>query len=270
MNRFVHLSAIALLAAAGTAFGQAGGTIISGNTSLTIGAAPTSPTATAEPSANFITTGAGGTDHVFGNWWWYRLAGDNREFALNSSGGGATSSFAGSIGTMTQFYPSFRADITWEVQDTGSQFGYFTSTVAITNTTGSPITIDLFHYLDADFNGTAATDSASLVAPGLIRITDSAAPTIYGEYSAVNADNYQVGAFSTVRQLLTNTTVNNFNNSGLPFGPADFTGGFQWSGITISPGSTRAVTVSFAVVPAPASIALLGLGGLIAGRRRRA
>lgn len=253
---------IALVPAA-AALAQSGGTITDGNASFTIGDASTVPTSTG-PNASFSVDG-GTTDHVFQNWWWYRLSTDTRENAFNSGAGvGETSSFVGNTGMMQQFYPSFRADLTWEVESTGASTGFFTSRVTITNTSTSTISINLFNYMDVDMNGTAGGDSASLIAPNLIEISD----TVVSQYSGFDATNYQVTTFATLRGALTDSDEDNFNNTGLPFGPGDFTGGFQWANIPVDPGFARSVTITYAI-PAPASLAVLGLGVLATSRRRR-
>ncbi|QYU67068.1 PEP-CTERM sorting domain-containing protein [Leptolyngbya sp. 15MV] len=207
----------------------------------------------------------------------FRQPGDTREFAFNSSGGGATSTgfsatnaaTAGQVGTMTQFYPNFRADLEYFVQDTGFEAGFLRMTMTITNLTNSQLSINTFNTMDIDLGGTAGGDSATLSAPNLIRITDATTPWI-GEYSGVNANGWAVAPFggSSVTSLMTNTAVNNFTNTGLPFGPGDITAGFQWE-FSIDPGQSVSVVATFSVVPAPGTLALLGFGGLLAARRRR-
>ncbi len=78
-------------------------------------------------------------------------------------------------------------------------------------------------------------------------------------------------SFANIRGLLTDNSITNLNNTGLPFGPGDFTGAFQWT-VTLAPGEAFTATASMTVtyIPAPSALALLGLGGLIGcGRRRR-
>ncbi|MBC8188566.1 MAG: hypothetical protein H8E78_10260 [Proteobacteria bacterium] len=56
---------------------------------------------------------------------------------------------------------------------------------------------------------------------------------------------YQVTPWRTLLRDLTDGNVDDFDDSGLPFGPADFTGGFQWS-TTITPGSAQFFLTQFA------------------------
>lgn len=288
MQRTLFIAAGAGMLAS-SAMAQSGGWLRSGDVAFRIGASPTfamptTGTVTAAPaidfSVNSVASGTqtlGGVDHGFNSWWWFRQPGDTREFAFNSSGGGATSTgfsatnaaTAGQVGTMTQFYPNFRADLEYFVQDTGFEAGFLRMTMTITNLTNSQLSINTFNTMDIDLGGTAGGDSATLSAPNLIRITDGTTPWI-GEYSGVNANGWAVAPFggSSVTSLMTNTAVNNFTNTGLPFGPGDITAGFQWE-FSIDPGQSVSVVATFSVVPAPGTLALLGFGGLLAARRRR-
>ncbi len=73
---------------------------------------------------------------------------------------------------------------------------------------------------------------------------------------------------------LVDTSVTNLNNSGLPFGPGDYTGAWQWD-LVIGAGESATVSSSFgttppAEVPEPSSYALVSLGvGLMAALRFR-
>lgn len=258
-----------VLGSAALALGQPGGTISQSNMFFTIGAAPSSPTigGPAVPAADLRANGSIGIDHSFQSWWWYRVDGDTRESAFNDSGGGATQSVGpGNRMIMTQNYANFRSNMDWEVVSTGSATGFLRSTLTITNTSSSRITINLFNYLDIDLNGSAPDDRAFQTAPNQVRIVDSTGPYI-ASYEASGAGFRQFGSFPDVRDALTNNTVDDLFG-GLPFGPGNFTGAFQWA-ITVDPGFSRSVIATVSLVPGPGALALVGLGGLIAGRRRR-
>lgn len=258
---------------ASVAMAQPGGTITDNNMRFTIGSAPTTGTATSVPAIDLfandpVTPGAANPDHGFESWWWFREAGGTRELAFNSAGAGAVSSFSGNRGSMTQFYTNFRADLEWEVFSTGPGQGFVRSTLTVTNLTNSPLDLSLFNYADLDLNDTASNDVAVLSAPDFIRISDSTGPYQVA-YSGVGADSYQVSAWPSLRGQLTNLSVDNLSNSVLPFGPGDFTGAFQWN-VSVDALFSRSVVSTISFVPTPGAMALLGLGGLIAGRRRRA
>jgi hypothetical protein len=268
------VACVGLTACATGAFAQAGGTIDDGNMRFRISAAPATPTSTTEITmdllANQPAAGSANPDHGFANWWYFRREGETRESAFNSGGGGATSSFTGNVGSMTQFYSGFRADIQWEVFSTGAGQGFMRSTMTITNQGETPLNISLFNYADLDLNGTFGNDRAVQTGPEGMRVFDGG--TYTADFSGIGADAYQVGTYPGIFNLLTDGDVDNLNNSGLPFGGAsgaDFTAAFQWN-ISIDAGFSRSVVSTIALVPTPGAAAALGLGGLVALRRRRA
>jgi hypothetical protein len=265
------IGVLACAAFSSAAFGQAGTgfTISDGDVFFTQANSPTSPTVTAVSGANFRVNGAAGIDHLFENWWWYRVSTDTREYALaNAVGtvvGGNTATTTWNVANPAGAAPyNFRAELTYTATDTGTNVGEVRESMVITNTGNATIILSLFNYADFDVGGSAGTDSA---VGGLGGMTITDGPWT-AEFQGPGALNYQVTSFATLRGNLTNAVVNNLTNTGLPFGPGDFTGGFQWD-LPLSPGQSMTVTERLAIVPAPASMALLGLGGLLAFRRRR-
>lgn len=216
-----------------------------------------------------IFTSFGSPDQAFQEWWWYRANGVNtREFALSTEaaapvvvGNHMTLSYREAEGFTSRLeYTINNVDGTTRV--TGTNF--------ITNDGNNVLDLDFFNYIDWDMGSSAGGDSAILLSgnPALrMRVTDSASPFV-GEYRALDANNYQVGSFAGIRTLLTNTAVNDFDNTGLPFGPGDFTGGVQWH-FTLNPGEQIALQTTRTLVPEPASMAALGLGIAALMRRRR-
>jgi hypothetical protein len=63
--------------------------------------------------------------------------------------------------------------------------------------------------------------------------------------------------------------VNNLNNTGLPFGPGDFSAANQWN-FVLNPNDQIAIQTSMVLtpVPEPATLAVIGLGVLSLMRRR--
>jgi len=265
--RFLTLASTGVILFASTAAAQVGTgfTISDGDVFFSQPNSPTSGTVTSVSGGNFRLNGAAGTDHLFENWWWYRVNGvDTREFAFNSASGTVV---AGNTATTT--WPAlggglFRAALTYTAQDLGVNAGYVTETLVLTSTASTPLSLNLFNYTDYDVNATSGTDNAIGGIP-VISVTDG--PWTIN-FEGLGATNYQVTGFSTLRSLLTNTAVNDLNNTGLPFGPGDFTGAFQWV-VTLQPGDSITLVERLGI-PAPGALALVGLGGLVAARRRRA
>ena len=61
----------------------------------------------------------------------------------------------------------------------------------------------------------------------------------------------------------------NLNDTGLPFGPGDFTGAYQWRQF-LAPGDSATFVETITIgVPEPATLSMMGLIGLVAVCRRR-
>lgn len=270
MKKLILVLSMAAVAAAG--YSQA---IISDGTS-TFGWSSASAlsgdhTSTTAGSNNVFTVN-GSADQAFQEWWYYRANGVNsREFSLSNqsagplvSGNHMTLSYAEAEG--------FSSSIMYTINNIGSK-ALVTGTNFITNTrTSGDLDLDFFNYIDYDMGGSASGDSAFLLSgnPALrMRIIDSSS-LINAEYRALDADNYQVTGFSTLRGNLTDADADNMNNTGAPFVNGDFTGGVQWH-FTLAPGQQIALQTSRVLntVPEPATMAALGVGVVALLRRRR-
>jgi hypothetical protein len=200
------------------------------------------------PSANF--TGVSATlaqDHLFETGWWFRVAGDTQErfFPVPT-----TQNYTGDASTLDWTNVNglnlFDAQEKSRVKNVGGPSGYTTMTMKITNTSASPLSIEIFHMADIDLAGAGSDSAGLLYRNNHIRLTDPSGNV--AEYKGVGAKAYLVRPFGAtdVGAVLGNATVDDFGNTGLPFGPGDFTGGFQWS-LSVPAGQSRSVTAIIAV-----------------------
>ena len=224
--------------------------------------------------------GAATGDLTWESWWFFRVSGDGRETAF---GAPDSESYTGSIGRLDWADPGaaglFSAALDLEVLDTGVGMGNLFQNLRVTNTGISDLTIDIFHYTDLDVGNSFGADSATLLAnPGAIEIsvldgTDSAPIIAYG------ADAFQVTPWRSLLRSLTDGNVDDLDNSGLPFGPGDYTGAFQWS-TTIGSGMTESFLTQFgsnapllppsaSAIPEPGTAILSGLGLMLLAWRAR-
>ncbi len=242
------------------AFAQGQGTITDAPASYTIPAAHYDTS----PAVNFIGVGpVAATDHLFENGWWYRIAGDTAEkfFPVPSSGNFPVAT-SYTVNWTNVDGRGFDASESGTVLNLGGPSGRVTlhMTVSLPAAAPGPITIDLFNFVDIDIGGVLA-NSATLTTPNSL-MTLTAASGQTGEYQGIGATSFAVGTFGTATDpstLLSNTVVDNFANTGLPFGPADFTAGYQWAGITLAPGTSRTVTAAFAI-NGPVPVELMNFG----------
>lgn len=229
------LAALTLLGFGTSAFAQ--GTVTAGGASYVVLASHFDTT----PVVNL--TGAGTGDQLFEAGWWFRVEGDTQETVFpvptsqNYTGNTATIAWT-TVGTA-----NFAATKTHVIASAGAGSAEVVTTMLITNNAATTRTIHLFQMTDHDVNGSAGTDNGVLVSGNnFIRITDATAGTC--EYRGQGVTNYLARPFGAtdVAAELSNATVTNFDNTGLPFGPGDITAGFQWT-LVLAAGASGTVTM---------------------------
>lgn len=187
-------------------------------------------------------------DHGFEHWWFYRLAGDTQEFSLKNSGpvtGGVPPHLThadrdfGDVDSRGLL----RANVDMDIYSAGPASGVLTSRVTFTNLSAVPQTLDLFCYTDLDVAGSSGNDSATGDGQHHV-VTDLSGVRI--DIRAAGADHSQVGAYPTVRNVLTDAVLNDLNDTLPPFA-GDYTGAFQWQARTLQPGEQKSWTVVFAI-----------------------
>lgn len=187
-------------------------------------------------------------DHAFEHWWYYRVAGDAREFSFRAVGpvaGGVTPFLSHSDRDFADVDNRglLRAMIDWDVYDAGPTSGVVTSRLTLTNVSAAPVTLDLFCYNDLDIANTFGNDVVTGNGTTHV-VTDWTGVRV--EIRAPGADHSDVRAYPVVRNLLTNTVVDNLADNLPPFS-GDYTGAFQWANRTLQPGEVRSWNVIFAV-----------------------
>lgn len=237
MRRFrTALALLFLASAAPVAYGQ--GTITATGASYVVGASHWDTS----PDANY--TGVGTGDQLFEAGWWFRIQGDTQETFFPAP---TTQNYTGNTATINWTDLGGRGlavTKTHVITSAAAGTGEVGTTVAVTNNTGGAITLHLFQMLDLDVNGSAGTDNAVLVQPNnYIRVNDATAGQC--EIRGPGAAAYLVLPFAgttDVAAQLSNATVTDFANTGLPFGPGDITSGLQWT-LQLAAGATGTVQV---------------------------
>ena len=147
--------------------------------------------------------------------------------------------------------------------------------ISITNTTLTSVALSLYTYVDLDLNGTFGNDLATTDTSRMF-VQDSVNPNSHFQWDVVaqaGADHFQVGSYPSVRNTLDGmTSAQDLADTGGSFGPADFSGAFQFDRV-IAAGATNTTLINTTPIPEPKPALLTGLGlvGLaFYGRRRRA
>ncbi|HEX6813894.1 MAG TPA: hypothetical protein VF384_19890 [Planctomycetota bacterium] len=193
-------------------------------------------------------------DHGFEHSWFFRIAGDTREWSLRNvgpvtQGVTATSDHLDRDLADVDSRGLLRASIDVDVYDAGPASGVVISRLTVMNISVSPITVDLFCYTDLDIANTTGNDAVTGTGSSHF-VTDSTGVRI--EVRAIGNDRSDCGAYPTIRNLLTNASLDNLGN-GLPPFSGDYTGAFQWQNRTLAPFQQRTFNVLIAIDTAAAA-----------------
>ncbi|MDX2118950.1 MAG: PEP-CTERM sorting domain-containing protein [Planctomycetota bacterium] len=279
------IAALAGTMFATAAFAQSGSgvTLTAGTVTFTQADWQTTPTATA---ATFLPTsvpqnfkisdlGPNGSNAMGGNMWFYRISsfGRARNFnnATNKTVTANTASWDFSLDG------SINAKLSMAVTQPAAGQGKLVQTLSLTNVSGADITFQLFNW--AKFH--AFIPAANAVSGSATKIQGTQTPSSVGSLvtaslsstGAVASNRWQMDPSSNSNGVLNSIiNTNNYALNNAASGNVNSQnpmGALQWQNLFIANGDTVTVETTFLVVPAPSSLALLGLGGLVAGRRRR-
>jgi hypothetical protein len=183
-------------------------------------------------------------DHLFETGWWFRVEGDTQETVFpapdtQSYVGGSSSLTWNDVGARGLFSAIENTSVYNSEPLFGQPSGYVAMGMAVTNLSAqNTLNLELFHLADLDVTG-PGTDSAAWVQYTpypVLELTDPSGDVAF-YVSSIPWTAFLVRPFgpTDVATVLSNTTVTDFDDSGLPFGPGDFTGGWQYS-LSIPPG----------------------------------
>ncbi len=129
----------------------------------------------------------------------------------------------------------------------------------ITNTRDTQLNLAIFAYADLDvvdiFGG--HQDTAAMIGRNRIRIDDQGFFD-FAEFAAPGAAHFNVQPWPNLRDFhLIDSGPDDLNRTGLPFGPAAFTGAYGWQ-LSLAPGESASLPLALSVnMPAVGGAALL-------------
>jgi hypothetical protein len=234
-------------------------------------------------SAGMTTWTVDGTNHMFQQWFWYRV-GNTAEASIDTLafivGGVTDTNFDGDDDTLYLRYGNDQAATQYTVEirftldggPAGSRLSDIAEQITITNTSTSALDFHFFQYSDFDLGGDGApNDTVQLINANTIRQSDpdwTASETV----ATPAADGFELDFFAVTRTRLNDgvaTTLGNAFGAG-PVGAGDVTWAFQWDRtIEVGGGFQISKDKNMTVIPEPAMLVLLLIGGLAMLRRRR-
>lgn len=241
---FLSIAALAFCSAAGAQ------TITQGGTSYVWTGVPT----TCNSVAGFNNFTATGTDTLFQHFWALCIDNTTAACVLNTPTSAAVPApgFA-NVGTRTYINWQGRNVDVYEsvaVNQVAAAAGIAVSRVRIVNNSGAPVRLNLYGYTDFDVYGLQNSCMGSATATGLLHtLTNASTPGDFVEVLGVGADGDTAAAYPSVRTLVVggcvDFTVTPFSPGGV-FGPADYTGCFQWKDRSIAPGQSFEAYIAMA------------------------
>lgn len=243
MKRTLH-TALGILSCLGIAVAQTG-TITQGGTSY---AFTTAGSACATPGYDNFT--ATTQDTLYQHFWSLCKDADPVSCTLYAPTSVEMGTAPGGPSVARIEYVNFQnkqLDVLWYVnvnEVTAGSAGNAVSRIRVTNTSNQAATLQLYAYFDIDFCASAANNNAtgSLGTNARVHnITNASCPTEFLELYAAGADGDAAAAFATLRGQITagcpDFTLAPFSPGGV-FGPADYTGAFQWANRVVAPGQS--------------------------------
>lgn len=169
---------------------------------------------------------------------------------------------------------SFTIETVWQLRGgpLGSDRADVGETITITNTqVTAGLVISFFQYSNFILSdGQVPADVLTISGAGNNTASQFGNAGFVSETVVTPAPSfYKAGDAAALLALLTNGSVDNMDNTGSPAGPGDVAWIYQWN-FNIPLGGSVIISKDKSIVPTPGAVALLSLGGLIAGRRRRA
>lgn len=269
-NAALSLGLLALTA--GTVL--AGGTLTDGDASFTMLGNPVFSTNL--PESNLLTD-LGGIDNLAKFTWYYRTPanGQNSYFSKldnpsESYSGNTASIQYTNAGPGVAGQERFNATFRIQLLD-GANPGQATvkTTLVFQNNSQGRNTFQVFNLLDLDLGGIASAGDDTLkynAGESRIRFTDKNTAA-YGDFVGVNATRFEMADQFALRNKL-DGGLNNLSNDLNDY-TGNGAGAFQWT-LDLAAGESATIESYFTIaIPTPGSLAVLGLGGLVAGRRRR-
>lgn len=237
-----------------------------------------------KPTTGMDTWSVDGSDHVYQQWFWYRVGSTGPEYGIETLG--LTSSSVANLDSddgnehLMALYGDPNA-LTVELGYTliggapGSDRSHIAETITLANHGTAAVNLHFFQYCDLDLGGLLSTKdgSAEIVDGHKARQVDCYWQYLVSEtVVSPRPTHYEVAYLdepNDPNHLLTNGDPNDLtDNAGPILGPADLTWAFQWDA-TLPSGGSLTIDKDKAIVPEPLTGCLLGLGGLGLIRRHR-
>jgi hypothetical protein len=216
-----------------------------------------------------------GTNHLNKQWFWYRVGNDRDESPLNALGlmGVKVTNANANPGNehVVARYGSLNGllvelSYTLTGGEPNSSRSDLAETITLTNYGTTTMNMHFFQYCDLDLGGTPRDALVQILGGDRAEQQDegfAVSETVVTPYP----DHCQVGYYSTILDSLNDGSPTTLTDANGPLGPGDLEWAFQWD-FNLAPQNSFIISKDKSIVPEPATLSLLVLGGLAILRRR--
>jgi hypothetical protein len=217
-------------------------------------------------------------NHLYRQWFWYRIGDAGGESPLNTLGlleyNVASINSDPNNELLTTLYGdpnTLTVEVFYKLAggNLGSGQSDLAETITITNHGPTAMDFHFFQYCDLDLGGTVTDQSVQITGGNTAEQCD---PNFYSCETVVTPrpGHYEVNFYSALLTSLGDSNPTTLADTGGPIGPGDLTWAFQWD-FSIPQGESFIISKDKLIIPEPATLMLLGLGGvtLLIGRRAK-
>jgi hypothetical protein len=219
-----------------------------------------------------------GVDHMFQQWFWYRIGDAGGESSIDTLGldiGWSTDTdgdgqhehlFARYVDQAGKF--KIEIDFSLTGGTAGSGTSDLAESISIINTSATEtLNFHFFQYCDFDLNDTLVDERVEITG-GNTATQENLGYTVAETVETPLASHYEVGIYSSTLNSLTDSNPTTLGDVAGPLTNEDLTWAFQWD-YTLPPNGTFIISKDKLIVPEPATLCLLVGGGTVLMLRRR-
>ncbi|MBO6512461.1 MAG: PEP-CTERM sorting domain-containing protein [Phycisphaerales bacterium] len=219
-----------------------------------------------------------GVNQLFAQEFYFRRANDTQELGVNANNLNLDGIFTtdtnpfsdNNVDALSQLYSDgnglqIETIFTLRGGTAGSANADLAEQIIIRNNSNASMSLSFFQFVDFDLGGDFSDDSGDIINGNTARQFDndfSVSETVVTPSPTA----FQMGNAVAMSDLLNDGNIDNLD--GTASGIGDVGWAFQWD-FTLAAGEAFIITKDKSIVPAPASMLLLGAAGLTASRRRR-